>query len=105
MSNKDLERHMQGYSNDAGEAEYEDATSDKMDQDSAGYLGPDSGPFRCGNCLNFRDGLCTKVSGDIDADGCCNLFESANQMTAGAARRSSGGEEQWTTRNSSQVKG
>lgn len=49
----------------------------KTTQAISGYLGPESGPFQCGNCIHFEDpGSCGLVAGPIDPQGCCNLFES-----------------------------
>jgi len=46
-----------------------------VDQDTAGYLGPEHGPFMCGNCQHYQgEGVCEIVSGSIAEDGCCNLF-------------------------------
>jgi hypothetical protein len=49
----------------------------------AGYLDADHGPFLCNRCVFFvpddgesEIGTCEKVSGPIDEDGCCNLFQS-----------------------------
>jgi len=54
----------------------------------AGYLGPEHGPFLCGNCVFFYPdedvlergmtfGQCDqpKVRSIVDYHGCCNLFE------------------------------
>lgn len=38
------------------------------------YMGPEHGPFRCGRCVHFRAGACELVAGQIDPNGCCNLF-------------------------------
>ena len=47
----------------------------KLDPSLAGYLPPEMGPFRCGGCVYFEEeGHCALVSGDIKADGCCNLY-------------------------------
>lgn len=41
------------------------------------YMTSDQGPFVCGHCQYFLDpNQCQKVSGDIDPEGCCNLYES-----------------------------
>jgi hypothetical protein len=46
-----------------------------VDQLTAGYLGPEHGPFTCSNCVYFQDGgACQIVAGQIDPNGCCNLF-------------------------------
>jgi hypothetical protein len=41
----------------------------------SGYMPPESGPFECEYCHYF-DGKhdCELVEGDIEPDGCCNLF-------------------------------
>lgn len=55
----------------------------KTTQEISGYLGPESGPFACGNCIHFEDpGSCGLVAGAIDPQGCCNLFESGNDQGA-----------------------
>lgn len=42
----------------------------------ANYMGPDKGPFKCGHCEYFQaPASCSKVSGIVDAEGCCNLYE------------------------------
>lgn len=48
---------------------------EKVDQSISGYMGPEYGPFMCANCEHF-DGAnaCNIVSGNIDPEGCCNLF-------------------------------
>lgn len=44
-------------------------------QQIAGYMGPENGPFECGNCTHFQGpSSCDLVAGKIDEDGCCNLF-------------------------------
>jgi hypothetical protein len=56
-----------------------------VDMLTAGYLGPEDGPFICGNCTFFNGpNSCQIVAGDIDPEGCCNLFTNAN---AGAAEQ------------------
>jgi hypothetical protein len=36
---------------------------------------PEHGPFTCSNCVYFQDGgACQIVAGQIDPNGCCNLF-------------------------------
>jgi hypothetical protein len=48
---------------------------DKVSPETSGYMGPDKGPFECGNCVHFMaPGSCQIVAGDIEEDGCCNLF-------------------------------
>jgi hypothetical protein len=52
----------------------------------SGYATPDNGPFECGNCIHF-DGTnkCDnpqvvsdpEVNGQVEAEGCCNLFSPA----------------------------
>jgi hypothetical protein len=51
-----------------------------VDPQIAGYMGPEHGPFMCGNCVYF-DGHngCQIVSGEIDQMGCCNLFTPAGK--------------------------
>jgi len=47
---------------------------------SAGYQGPEDGPFRCDNCTFFKgdNAPCEKVSDPIQAGGCCYLFKNGN---------------------------
>ena len=55
-------------------------SSGKVAQDDpqANYFSPDQGPFKCSHCEYFIvGGACEKVEGQIDPDGCCNLFEKA----------------------------
>jgi hypothetical protein len=52
----------------------------------AGYAGSEDGPFECGNCVHF-DGQSKcdnpqvisdpEVNGQVEAEGCCNLFSPA----------------------------
>lgn len=43
----------------------------------ANYMGPDKAPFQCGHCEYFvKPHACEKVTGSVDAKGCCNLYES-----------------------------
>lgn len=53
----------------------------------SGYATPDFGPFECENCTHFDgQGKCDhpqvisdpEVQGNVDAEGCCNLFKSAH---------------------------
>jgi hypothetical protein len=41
------------------------------------YFPPSQGPFKCGNCEYFQkeQNACKLVSGFIEAEGCCNLYE------------------------------
>ena len=40
------------------------------------YMGYDEGPFRCDNCEYWSNpSKCTKVNGNIEPGGCCNLYE------------------------------
>jgi hypothetical protein len=45
-----------------------------IDPMTAGYKGPESGPFMCGNCVFFQDGTCALISGPVEESGLCNLF-------------------------------
>lgn len=79
---RNMERYMQGYSNDQGASDYGDASGNgavSADDPSADYQGPDQGPFECSNCQFFvADGQpCQKVSDPVQSQGCCNLFLSA----------------------------
>lgn len=39
------------------------------------YMDSDLGPFICSNCSNFRQpNTCQMVEGEIDPQGCCNIF-------------------------------
>lgn len=52
-----------------------EATGERVDQLTAGYLPPEDGPFTCGNCRFFLgEGACAIVGGEIHPDGCCNLY-------------------------------
>jgi len=60
-------------------------TTGAVSQYTAGYKGPEEGPFNCGNCVFFTDGTCKIVDGEIDPEGVCNLFTtmSGAEMPAG----------------------
>jgi hypothetical protein len=54
----------------------------------SGYATPDMGPFECGNCIHFQaPNACDhpqvvsdpEVNGQVEEDGCCNLFRPAEQ--------------------------
>jgi hypothetical protein len=54
----------------------------------SGYATPDNGPFECANCIHFDgQGACDnpqvqsdpEVNGQVDAEGCCNLFKPAGE--------------------------
>lgn len=50
------------------------------------YMTSDRGPFICANCLHFQDdGSCEIVSGPIDPEGVCILFESPQNDLEGVA--------------------
>lgn len=52
-----------------------DQSDQKASQEASGYMGPENGPFECEHCLHFSEPhACEIVSGDIDPEGCCNLF-------------------------------
>src|SRR6266850_7762166 len=56
-----------------------DSEDSPLAQDDPGvdYMQPDQGPFKCGNCSHFQDpNSCEIVSGNIEPEGCCNLFAS-----------------------------
>jgi hypothetical protein len=66
----------------------------------SGYAGPENGPFECGNCVHFQaPGTCNnpqvasdpEVNGQVEAEGCCNLFR------PGAEGGEEGGEEEQQT--------
>jgi hypothetical protein len=55
----------------------------EVDKDTAGYLGPEDGPFMCKNCTYYgrqAEGTCAIVAGHIDPEGCCNLFTNAGEQ-------------------------
>lgn len=56
----------------------EDSGGGILDPVTAGYRGPDQGPFMCGNCEYFSPAgeanTCLFVSGTVDEGGLCNLF-------------------------------
>lgn len=56
----------------------------------SGYAGPEFGPFECENCTHFSAPTrCNhpqvindpEVQGQVEAEGCCNLFQSAHNET------------------------
>lgn len=72
---------------------------------ATGYCTPDLGPFECENCTHFEGpSACThpavvadpEVKGQVDPEGCCNLFKSAgNESQAeehGEGKAGEGGE-------------
>ena len=47
----------------------------KLSKVTSGYLPPEKGPFECGHCIYFvKSSSCQLVQGNIDAQGCCNLY-------------------------------
>lgn len=47
----------------------------KLTKIVSGYLPPEDGPFECENCHYFnKGGKCELVEGNIDPEGCCNLY-------------------------------
>lgn len=51
---------------------------------TAGYMGPEEGPFMCKNCVYFAQkapNTCHIVAGPIDPEGCCNLYTPAGEAT------------------------
>lgn len=56
-----------------------DDSGAQIEQDVAGYLPPEKGPFKCGNCSYFTNpDRCAIVKGSIAFEGCCNLYEQKN---------------------------
>jgi hypothetical protein len=58
----------------------------------SGYATPDNGPFECGNCVHFQaPNTCDnpqvvsdpEVGGQVEAEGCCNLFRPGGGEAAG----------------------
>jgi hypothetical protein len=56
----------------------------------SGYARPEFGPFECENCQHFQaPNQCNhpevesdpEVNGQVDPEGCCNLFQSAHNET------------------------
>jgi hypothetical protein len=55
---------------------------------AAGYAGPENGPFECSNCTHFTaPNQCDnpqvqsdpEVNGQVEPEGCCNLFKPGAQ--------------------------
>jgi hypothetical protein len=47
----------------------------KLTKVISGYMPPEAGPFECEYCHYFSwRRACELVEGDIEPDGCCNLF-------------------------------
>ena len=66
-----------------------DEVFSKESKESAGYLPPVEGGFKCANCIFFIRGkgpehggmgACKLVKGEIDPHGCCNLFKGPNNL-------------------------
>lgn len=54
----------------------------KIDKSIAVYMPPEYGPFTCSNCLHFLDGgQCAIVSGPVEPEGVCRVFEPAHEPT------------------------
>lgn len=49
---------------------------EKVSPPIAVYRDAKQGPFMCSNCHHFTGGTCEVVSGPIDPNGMCNLFDS-----------------------------
>jgi hypothetical protein len=58
----------------------------------SGYATPDNGPFECENCIHFQaPNQCDnpqvvtdpEVNGQVDPEGCCNLFSPAGKESEG----------------------
>lgn len=67
------------------ESELRDSDQGKKDMDDpkVEYMYSDQGPFMCSNCAYFQQpNGCVKVEGEIDPEGCCNLFENAAESNA-----------------------
>jgi hypothetical protein len=63
----------------ASEASVQDAVEGAgvLDPVTAGYKGPEQGPFMCANCKYFSHSspnTCSVVAGFIDEAGLCNVF-------------------------------
>lgn len=57
------------------EESLEDDSDEGLDQEIAGYRGPEQGPFECGYCEHYiAGGSCKVVAGHIDEKGICNVF-------------------------------
>lgn len=66
----------------------------KANYQAAGYQPPDMGPFHCGGCVHFdTSGACELVDGQIEDEGCCNLY-SKGQPQAGEAAQAPIGQQQ-----------
>lgn len=72
--------------NDTGAAPGGDDPNAGIGSAQAGYAGAENGPFECGNCIHFDgQGKCDnpqvisdpEVNGQVEAEGCCNLFSPA----------------------------
>lgn len=58
----------------------------------SGYATPDNGPFECENCIHFNEpNQCDhpqlvsdpEVNGQVDPEGCCNLFHPSGAEPGG----------------------
>jgi hypothetical protein len=58
------------------EEEAPDLDDKKLKKYMVVYMGPDKGPFKCGNCERFSaPNSCSIVEGAVEAEGCCDLFD------------------------------
>ena len=65
---------------DVKESELRSSGKKAQDDLTVKYMGPEDGPFKCSRCEYYIvGGACEKVEGTIDPDGCCNLYEEAEE--------------------------
>lgn len=65
------------------EIEHEANEEARLHDPEVNYMGPEMGPFMCGHCFFYdeTEGDCEhpKVDAPVEAEGCCNLYQSMEE--------------------------
>lgn len=65
------------------EIEHEAGEEARLHDPEVNYMGPKFGPFKCGHCFFFdaKESDCEhpEVDAPVDAEGCCNLYQSQDE--------------------------
>lgn len=60
---------------EASEPDGDEGMGTKVSQLAVVYMDGEKGPFECSHCCYFQpEASCQIVEGDIDPNGCCNLY-------------------------------